>query len=144
MNVIDRILKRLQEQRLWAKKNTYENNKYSEGFIAGLDRAEIIIFDEQQKAKKWAGKKVEKLWMTGEPTEFGDYVLIVKAHFDGDYGVEQNKVYITTDFWSEEGWESFSVSDDSWEILYFAKLSQIRFQIPEDLGINRSDDMFLT
>ena len=144
MNVIDRVMKRLQEKRLWAKKSIYDGDRYAVGFVDGIDASEGIIFDEQQKAKKWAGKKVEKLWMTGKPTEFGDYVLIVKAHFNGDYGVEQDKIYITTDFWSEEGWESFEIGDDSWEILYFARLSQIRFQIPEDLGINRSDDMFLT
>ena len=147
MNITERIMRRLQEQRLWAKRQYCANDKYAEGFIAGLDRAETIAFEEQEKVKTWANKRMDSIWQTGNPTETGDYVLIIKAHFDSEEdGIKDGNIYITTDFLDDEyTWESFTIGDNPWELLYFTKLSNIRFKLPSELGIKRNDEtMFLT
>lgn len=146
MNITARILKRLQEIRLQIISeltNDKSDKLFCKGYLAGLEKAESIVYDEQEKVQTWAAKKVTKLWQTGEPDRYGDYILIVKAHFDGDYGVKNGQTYVTTDFWGEDGWESFDVGEDAWELLYFARLSNLRYQLPEELGLKRSNELYL-
>ena len=143
MNITDRILKRIQEVRLKAKNS--KTTDHNDGFLAGLDKAEMIVFEESSKTKKWAAKKVINMWQTGMPTECGDYILIAKAHFTSEEnGIRDGNIYLTTDFWDgETGWESTFAEDNYWEILYFTHLKNIRFQIPEELGVSRSEEMFI-
>lgn len=141
MGIVANIMSKLQNERLEAwMKFGYENNLYA----AGLERAETIIFAEQQKCKK----ENKALWYSGSPNDIkpnnrGTYILIMRAGFDSEEdGVEKGKIYIDSDFWNGEEWESFEIGEGKWEVLYFTKLKWIKFPLPEELGIKKDDSLF--
>lgn len=150
MSIISSIMSKLQEERIKALKkddDTYISNKiYTDAFIAGIERAEAIIFDEQQRCKKEA----YSLWYTGSPNDLkpnnrGTYILIMRAEFDSEEdGIEKGKIYIDSDFWNGEEWESFEIGEGKWEVLYFTKLKWIKFPLPAELGIKKNDSLFFS
>ena len=148
MGKYDLALKKLQNERLEASSKMELVDEYNSdsllGFLSGIERAEEIIFDLQKQSKD----NGRKLWHTGSPNDIkpnnrGTYVIIMKAHFDSEDGIENGNIYIDTDFWDGENWESFETGEENlWEVLYFAKLKWLLFPIPEELGVKRSDKLF--
>ena len=143
----DLALKKLQNERLEASSKLEDVDKYASdgllGYLSGLERAEAILFDLQKQNED----STKALWYRGCPNDIkpnnrGTYVVIMKAHFDSDDGIQKGNVYIDTDFWDGENWESFEIGESTWEVLYFTKLEWLRFPLPEDLGFKRSDKMF--
>ena len=137
MGIVGNIMKNLQIARLEA----VENQDYT--LAPGLEKAESIIFSEQQKYKSDA----ERLWYTGNPNDIkpnntGTYIVIIKANFDSEDGIKKGQVYIDADFWTGDEWDIHEFGEEAWELLYFTKLKWIKFPIPEELGIKRSDDLF--
>ena len=140
MGIVSNIMKKLQEARL---ENPYKYDEFNKGFLAGVSKAEEIIFAESKKLKN----ESNGLWYTGSPNDIkpnnrGTFIVIMKAGFDSDDGVEKGKIYIDTDFWNGEEWEGYEVGEGKWEVLYFTKLKWIKFPLPEELGIKRTDSLF--
>ena len=148
MGMLNNILQKLQMERL-EKSNTATGDlwldKHIQGFVSGIEAAEQIIFSEQKNIQK----EVKGLWYTGSPNDIkpnnrGTYVVILKAHFDSEDGIENGKIYIDSDFWDGENWESFEIGEGLWEVLYFTKLKWIKFPLPDELGMKKSDEMFFS
>ena len=144
-----RVLQRLQEIRL---KHTqiYVNTsdlflkKNESGFINGISVAESILYEEQERVKT----AHESTWHTGSPNDIkpnnsADYILILKAHFDSEDGIEKDHIYISQDYWNGENWEGYEIGEDKWEVLYFAKLKWLHLTLPKDLGLKWNDNLFL-
>ena len=149
MGKYDLALKKLQEERLEVSgdietKGEADNDLYLDlGFLSGIEKAEEILYDLQKQTKDSG----QKLWYTGSPNDIkpnnrGTYVLIMKANFDSDDGIDCGDIKIDTDFWNGEDWEVYEVGDEAWEILYFTKLKWLMFPLPESLGMKRSDSLF--
>lgn len=144
-----RALQRLQEIRL-EHTQTYVNTsdlfikKNESGFISGIGVAESILYEEQECAKT----AHESTWHTGSPNDIkpnnsADYILILKAHFDSEDGIEKDHIYISQDYWNGENWEGYEIGEDKWEVLYFAKLKWLHLTLPKDLGLKWNDNLFL-
>lgn len=144
-----RALQRLQEVRL-EHTQTYDNTtdlffQASErGFINGVSVAESILYEEQEHVKT----AHESTWHTGSPNDIkpnnsADYILILKAHFDSEDGIEKDHIYISQDYWNGENWEGYEIGEDKWEVLYFAKLKWLHLTLPKDLGLKWNDNLFL-
>ena len=148
MGMLNNILQKLQMERLEKMSNETSDlweQKHIRGYIKGLEVAESIIFSEQKNIKK----ECDSLWYKGNPNEIkpnnrGTYIVILKSHFDSDDGIENGKIYIDSDFWDGENWESFEAGEDEspWEVLYFTKLKWIKFPLPDELGIKKNDSLF--
>lgn len=144
-----RALQRLQEVRLEHTQicdNTSDlfYQKSERGFINGISAAESILFEEQERVKA----AHESTWHTGSPNDIkpnnsADYILILKAHFDSEDGVEKDHIYISQDYWNGENWEGYEIGEDKWEVLYFAKLKWLHLALPKNLGVKWNDDLFL-
>lgn len=144
-----RALQRLQEVRLEHTQicdNTSDlfYQKSERGFINGISIAESILYEEQERAKAVH----ENFWHTGSPNDIkpnnsADYILILKAHFDSEDGIEKDHIYISQDYWNGENWEGYEIGEDKWEVLYFAKLKWLHLTLPKDLGVKWNDDLFL-
>lgn len=140
MGKYDLALNKLQKERLEAACSL--GSSIDIGFISGVERAEQILFELQ----KQADNESKSLWYTGSPNDIkpnnrGTYILIMKAGFDSEDGVENGNLYIDTDFWDGEKWEGFEVGDDRWTVLYFTKLKWLKFPLPEGLDINKRSDI---
>ena len=144
-----RALQRLQEIRL-EHIQTYVNTtdlfikKNESGFISGISVAESILYEEQECAKT----AHESTWHTGSPNDIkpnnsDDYILILKAHFDSEDGIEKDHIYISQDYWNGENWEGYEIGEDKWEVLDFAKLKWLHLTLPKDLGLKWNDNLFL-
>ena len=144
-----RALQRLQEVRL-EHTQTYVNTtdlfikKNESGFISGISVAESILYEEQEHVKT----AHESAWHTGSPNDIkpnnsADYILILKAHFDSEDGIEKDHIYISQDYWNGENWEGYEIGEDKWEVLYFAKLKWLHLTLPKDLGLKWNDNLFL-
>lgn len=144
-----RALQRLQEVRL-EHTQIYDNTsdlfyqKSERGFINGISAAESILFEEQERVKA----AHESTWHTGSPNDIkpnnsADYILILKAHFDSEDGIEKDHIYISQDYWNGENWEGYEIGEDKWEVLYFAKLKWLHLTLPKNLGVKWNDDLFL-
>ena len=144
-----RALQRLQEVRL-EHTQTYVNTtdlfikKNESGFISAISVAESILYEEQECAKA----AHENFWHTGSPNDIkpnnsADYILILKAHFDSEDGIEKDHIYISQDYWNGENWEGYEIGEDKWEVLYFAKLKWLHLTLPKDLGLKWNDNLFL-
>lgn len=142
MSVATRALKRIQETRLIMKTRSMKNPSYLEGFLDGLEAAEDAICDEQKSMHVKIVNGKNELWKQGIPSETGDYVLIIKSHFTCD-GIEKDKIYISADYWNGYEFESLILGDGEWSVLYFAKLGDLHFPMPNELGIRKTADMFL-
>lgn len=144
-----RALQRLQEVRLEHAQicdNTSDlfYQKSERGFINGISAAESILYEEQERIKA----SRESIWHTGSPNDIkpnnsADYILILKAHFDSEDGVEKDHIYISQDYWNGENWEGYEIGEDKWEVLYFAKLKWLHLTLPKDLGLKWNDNLFL-
>lgn len=144
-----RALQRLQEVRLEHTQicdNTSDlfYQKSERGFINGISAAESILYEEQERVKT----AHESTWHTGSPNDIkpnnsADYILILKAHFDSEDGIEKDHIYISQDYWNGENWEGYEIGEDKWEVLYFAKLKWLHLTLPKDLGVKWNDDLFL-
>lgn len=142
-----KVLQQLQELRLEKESNMTSDlwgQKFDSGFIHGINAAEKILYEEQEQSKT-VGRSI---WHTGSPNDIklnntGDYVLILKAHFDSDDGIEADHVYISQDYWNGTEWEGFEVGEDRWEVLYFAKLKWLFIPLPPELGMKKNDKMFI-
>lgn len=140
MGKYDLALKKLQNERLEAA--TGPRSAVDLGYISGIEKAEEIIFEMQ----KQSDLENKNLWYTGCPNDLkpnnrGTYILIMRAEFDSDDGVEKGKLYIDTDFWDGEKWEGFEVGDDRWTVLYFTKLKWLKFPLPDGLEIEKRSDV---
>ena len=144
-----RARQRLQEVRL-EHTQTYVNTtdlfikKNESGFISAISVAESILYEEQECAKA----AHENFWHTGSPNDIkpnnsADYILILKAHFDSEDGIEKDHIYISQDYWNGENWEGYEIGEDKWEVLYFAKLKWLHLTLPKDLGLKWNDNLFL-
>lgn len=148
-------LRKLQSERLEQasvfRSDSYNDepydNGYGDGYIDGIEKAEEILFSLQTIQQD----NSKKLWYKGSPNDLrpnnrGSYILIMKSHFnsnDDENPIKVGDIKIDSDFWDGEKWEhGYRISDDKWEVLYFAKLKWVAFPIPGDLGIKRSDDIF--
>ena len=145
MGLFDSILKRFQTARLMRATVSGDGSPYDKGFIDGVNYCEKVIFEEQQKSDQLT----KGMWYTGNPNDLkpnntGTYILIMKAHFDSEDGIEKDHIYIDTDFWNGTGWEGFEFGENAWELLYFTKLKWLRFRIPSELGIKKTDDLFIS
>lgn len=144
-----RALQRLQEVRLEHTQicdNTSDlfYQKSERGFINGISAAESILYEEQERAKT----AHESTWRTGSPNDIkpnnsADYILILKAHFDSEDGIEKDHIYISQDYWNGENWEGYEIGEDKWEVLYFTKLKWLHLILPKDLGLKWNDNLFL-
>lgn len=145
----DLALKKLQQERLEVYNQIDENadgntdTLLNIGYLNGLEKAEDILFNLQKKSDE----NGQKLWYTGSPNDIkpnnrGSYILIMKAHFSSDDGIEEGDIKIDSDFWNGEEWEGYEVGEGKWEVLYFTKLKWILFPIPKELGVKRSDSLF--
>lgn len=139
-----RALQRLQELRLDKELRANENDKLETGIIKGLGIAESILYEEQEHVKT----AHESTWHTGSPNDIkpnnsADYILILKAHFDSEDGIEKDHIYISQDYWNGENWEGYEIGEDKWEVLYFAKLKWLHLTLPKDLGLKWNDNLFL-
>ena len=144
MGIVANVMSKLQEARLEVSSRLSGVDPFDAGVISGLEQAEEIMFLEQQRCKKDA----DNLWYTGSPNDIkanntGTYLVIMKAGFTSDDGVEKDQIYIDADFWNGEEWEVHEFGEGEWELLYFTKLKWVRFPLPESLGIKKSDKMFL-
>ena len=136
MGKYTKILREIQEERI-----TSDNVDYK----AGLECAEKLIFDEQEKMKA----NPHNIWYQGSPNDLkpnnsADYILILKAHFNSDDGIENGHIYITTDYWDGSEWEGYQFGENEWELLYFCKLKWVYLPLPPELGIKRSDALFIS
>ena len=149
MGKYDIALKKLQNERLEVSSkierddSDNSDNWLDIGFVSGIEKAEEILYELQ----KQTDRDCNNLWYTGSPNDIkpnnrGTYILIMRACFDSEDGIENGKIYIDTDFWDGEKWEGFETGDDRWDVLYFAKLKWIWFPLPKELGIKRTDDLF--
>lgn len=144
-----RALQRLQEVRLEHTQicdNTSDlfYQKSERGFINGISAAESILYEEQGRINA----AHENFWHTGSPNDIkpnnsADYILILKAHFDSEDGIEKDHIYISQDYWNGENWEGYEIGEDKWEVLYFAKLKWLHLTLPKDLGLKWNDNLFL-
>lgn len=145
----DLALKKLQQERLGVYNQIDEDadgntdTLLNIGYLNGLEKAEDILFNLQKKSDE----NGQKLWYTGSPNDIkpnnrGSYILIMKAHFSSDDGIEEGDIKIDADFWNGEEWEGYEIGEDKWEVLYFTKLKWILFPIPKELGVKRSDSLF--
>ena len=145
----DLALKKLQQERLEVYNQIDENNDGNTdtllniGYLNGLEKAEDILFNLQKKNDE----NGQKLWYTGSPNDIkpnnrGSYILIMKAHFFSDDGIEEGDIKIDSDFWNGEEWEGYEIGEGKWEVLYFTKLKWLLFPIPKELGVKRSDSLF--
>lgn len=120
------------------------DSNFDGGFISGINYAEKVLYADQEQLKT----NGNHLWRTGNPNDLkanntGDYVLILKSHFNSDDGIEADHIYISQDYWNGTEWEGFEVGADRWEVLYFAKLKWLYFPLPSELGIKKTDDLFI-
>lgn len=145
----DLALKKLQQERLEVYNQIDENadgntdTLLNIGYLNGLEKAEDILFNLQKRTNE----NGQKLWYTGSPNDIkpnnrGSYILIMRAHFTSDDGIEEGDIKIDADFWNGEEWEGYEVGEGKWEVLYFTKLKWILFPIPKELGVKRSDSLF--
>lgn len=144
MGKYDLALKQIQEARLEHNKIGEKLNDYDKGYIHGLEDAEAIIYSLQKDITVQS----KSLWYRGTPNDIkpnnrGTFILIMKAGFDAeDEGIIKGNIYIDSDFWDGEQWESFETGEGKWTILYFTKLKWVKFPLPEELGIRKSDNLF--
>lgn len=146
MGKYDLALRKLQNERLEMSSKVDGEDGSSlviAGFVNGIEKAEEIIYELQ----KQSDRDTKNLWYTGCPNDIkpnnrGTYILIMRADFDSEDGIEKGGIYIDTDFWNGEEWEGIETGEDRWTVLYFTKLKWIWFPLPKELGIKRTDDLF--
>ena len=135
-------LRKIQEERI--KESASIETDFNSGVIVGLSKAESILYRLQEQSKE----NGYNLWYTGSPNDIkpdnrGTYILVMRAGFDSEDGIEKDGIYIDADYWNGIEWESFETGEDKWQVLYFTKLKWLMFPLPKELGIKRSDDLFI-
>lgn len=144
MGKYDLALKKIQQERLSKAASGDILNPIGNGYINGLLKAENILYELQNGLDV----STKNLWYTGSPNDLkpnnrGTFVLIMKAGFDAeDEGITKGSIYIDSDFWDGEQWDSYEIGEDKWTVLYFTKLKWIKFPLPEELGIKKTDSLF--
>ena len=144
MGKYDLALKKIQEHRLSITSMGGEYTSSTQDYITGLIKAENILYELQNNLDVSS----KNLWYKGSPNDLkpnnrGTFVLIMRAGFDAeDEGITKGSIHIDSDFWDGEQWESYETGEDKWTVLYFTKLKWIKFPLPEELGIKRSDSLF--
>lgn len=143
MSKYDRAIRKISEER---SKYDICNGDYTEGIIAGLTKAEDILWALGTESRA----NGQKLWYSGSPNDLkpenkGTYILILKAHFNSDDEVviRDGDIKIDSDWWDGENWENFEVGDDKWEVLAWTKLKWLLFPFPNYLHLRRSDALFI-
>lgn len=146
----DQALKRLQKARVEVSSKIPRTESFTPqswvdlGFVSGIEKAEEILLDLQEQSRE----NGYKLWYTGSPNDLrsnnrGTYILIMRANFDSEDGIKNGHIYIDSDYWDGNDWESLDFGENGWELLYFTKLKWLMFPLPKSLGVKRSDDLFM-
>ena len=146
----DQALKRLQKARVEVSSKIPRTESFTPqswvdlGFVSGIEKAEEILLNLQEQSRE----NGYKLWYTGSPNDLrsnnrGTYILIMRANFDSEDGIKNGHIYIDSDYWDGDDWESLDFGENGWELLYFTKLKWLMFPLPKSLGVKRSDDLFV-
>ena len=120
----DQALKRLQKARVEVSSKIPRTESFTPqswvdlGFVSGIEKAEEILLDLQEQSRE----NGYRLWYTGS---------------------KNGHIYIDSDYWDGDDWESLDFGENGWELLYFTKLKWLMFPLPKSLGVKRSDDLFV-
>lgn len=74
-------------------------------------------------------------WHSGErnPEKVGFCLILAKAAFYSNDGVEKDHIYLFCDYWTGDHWEDFMFSDTTWHLLYFKPIDELTIPLPTSL-----------
>lgn len=152
MGKYSKLLCAIQEVRLKKSREIGDcESEYDIGFKDGFNNAflkiEEVVNEFQIGEAQKARENGERLWYKGSPEDIkqdnrDDYVVIIRPVIDISDEIKYGDIYISADYWDGKTWETY-YDPSEWEVLYFTKLKWLHFPIPSELGLKKSESMFL-